>query len=60
MFKTLLTLTLVLMTSLAHAERIRCIRAPCPPDTAIVVEVGAGATTSGVDLSLGEALPPAT
>ena len=44
----------------AHAERIRCIRAPCPPDTAIVVEVGAGATTSGVDLSLGEALPPAT
>lgn len=44
----------------AHAERIRCIRAPCPPDTAIVVEVGAGATTSDVDLSLGEALPPAT
>lgn len=41
----------------AHAERIRCIRAPCPPDTAIVVEVGAGATTSGIDLSLGEALP---
>lgn len=42
----------------AHAERIRCIRAPCPPDTALVVEVGAGATTSGIDLSLGEALPP--
>ena len=43
----------------AHAERIRCIRAPCPPDTAIVVVVGAGETSSGIDLSLGEALPPA-
>lgn len=42
----------------AHAERIRCIRAPCPPDTAIVVEVGAGATTPGIDLTPGEALPP--
>ena len=42
----------------AHAERIRCIRAPCPPDTAIVVVVGAGATTPGIDLTPGEALPP--
>lgn len=42
----------------AHAERIRCIRAPCPPDTAIVVAVVAGETSSGIDLSLGEALPP--
>lgn len=42
----------------AHAERIRCIRAPCPPDTAIVVEVTAGEAKSGIDLSVGEALPP--
>ncbi len=42
----------------AHAERIRCIRAPCPPDTAIEVEVAAGEATSGIDLSVGEALPP--
>ena len=42
----------------AHAERIRCIRAPCPPDTAIAVEIGAGQTASGIDLSTGEALPP--
>lgn len=43
----------------AHAERIRCIRAPCPPDTAIVVEVAAGEDRAGIDLSAGEALPPA-
>lgn len=43
----------------AHAERIRCIRAPCPPDTALVVELGAGETKTGIDLTLGEALPPA-
>ena len=42
----------------AHAERIRCIRAPCPPDTAIVVEVAAGDEKGGIDLSVGEALPP--
>lgn len=42
----------------AHAERIRCIRAPCPPDRAVVVGVAAGATTSGIDLTVGEALPP--
>ena len=42
----------------AHAERIRCIRAPCPPDTAIVVEVAAGEGKGGIDLSAGEALPP--
>ena len=42
----------------AHAERIRCIRAPCPPDTAIAVEVAAGEDKAGIDLSAGEALPP--
>ena len=42
----------------AHAERIRCIRAPCPPDTAIEVEVAAGETKTGIDLTVGEALPP--
>ena len=42
----------------AHAERIRCIRAPCPPDTAIAVEVAAGEDKAGIDLSVGEALPP--
>ena len=41
----------------AHAERIRCIRAPCPPDTAIEVEVAAGEAKTGIDLSVGEALP---
>ena len=43
----------------AYAERIRCIRAPCPPDVALVIEVAAGETRSGIDLTLGEALPPA-
>ena len=42
----------------AHAERIRCIRAPCPPDTAIEVDVAAGVAKTGIDLSVGEALPP--
>lgn len=42
----------------AHAERIRCIRAPCPPDTAIEVEVGAGEAKTGIDLSLGEIVSP--
>ena len=42
----------------AHAERIRCIRAPCPPDTAIEVEVAAGEDKAGIDLTAGEALPP--
>lgn len=41
----------------AHAERIRCIRAPCPPDTAIEIEVAAGEARTGIDLSVGEALP---
>ena len=41
----------------AHASRIRCIRAPCPPDTAIEVEVAAGEAKTGIDLSVGEALP---
>jgi len=42
----------------AHAERIRCIRAPCPPDTAITVEVAVGEAKAAIDLSVGEALPP--
>src|SRR5690606_27826952 len=43
----------------AHAERIRCIRAPCPPDVALVVVVAPHATTAGIDLTAGAALPPA-
>ena len=42
----------------AHASRIRCIRAPCPPDTAITVEVAVGEAKAAIDLSVGEALPP--
>ena len=36
---------------LAHAEQVRCIRAPCPPDQLIEVEVAAGEDLSGIDLS---------
>lgn len=43
----------------AHAERIRCIRAPCPPDTAIEVDVAAGEAKTGIDLTVGEALTQA-
>ena len=35
----------------AHASRIRCIRAPCPPDELIEVEVAAGEAKTGIDLS---------
>ncbi len=42
----------------AHATRIRCIRPPCPPDQLIEVAVAAGETRTGIDLSVGEALPP--
>lgn len=42
----------------AHAERIRCIRAPCPPDTALLFAVAAGEAKDGIDLTPGEALPP--
>ena len=36
---------------LAHANAIRCIRAPCPPDTLIEVAVDAGAAVTGIDLN---------
>lgn len=42
----------------AHAERIRCIRAPCPPDTAIAVEIAEGETKSGIDLTAGGVQQP--
>ena len=35
----------------AHATTIRCIRAPCPPDELIVVELAEGASASDVDLA---------
>jgi hypothetical protein len=38
---------------IAHAEQIRCIRAPCPPDQLIVVEVAAGEDRGGIDLTGG-------
>ena len=34
----------------AHATTIRCIRAPCPPDALIEVDVGNGAAVTGIDL----------
>ena len=36
---------------IAHASQIRCIRAPCPPDELIEVEVAAGEAKTGIDLS---------
>ena len=39
------------LTLLAHAAQIRCIRAPCPPDELIEVEVAAGEAKTGIDLS---------
>jgi hypothetical protein len=38
---------------IAHAEQIRCIRAPCPPDQLIEVEVAAGEEKTGIDLGGG-------
>ncbi|QIL19447.1 hypothetical protein [Thermomonas sp. HDW16] len=38
---------------IAHATQIRCIRAPCPPDELIEVEVAAGEDKAGIDLSGG-------
>ena len=35
----------------AHASTIRCVRAPCPPDALIAVEVPAGAQVGGIDLT---------
>ena len=34
----------------AHASMIRCIRAPCPPDELIAVDVASGAAVTGIDL----------
>lgn len=34
----------------AHANTIRCIRAPCPPDTLIEVDVATGAAVADIDL----------
>ena len=44
---------------LAHAEQIRCIRAPCPPDELIVVQVAAGEHKTGIRLAEGYADVPA-
>ena len=44
---------------LAHATTIRCIRAPCPPDELIVVELDEGASASDVDLAAAYAEVPA-
>ena len=38
---------------IAHASQIRCIRAPCPPDELIEVEVAAGEEADGIDLDGG-------
>lgn len=35
----------------AHASTIRCVRAPCPPDALIAVEVPAGAHVGDIDLT---------
>lgn len=36
---------------IAHATQVRCIRAPCPPDELIEVEVAAGEDLAGIDLA---------
>ena len=36
---------------IAHVAQVRCIRAPCPPDELIEVEVSAGEDLAGIDLS---------
>ena len=38
---------------IAHAAQVRCIRAPCPPDELIEVEVAAGEEKAGIDLAGG-------
>ena len=43
----------------AHAERIRCIRAPCPPDTLVELSLAPGEALAGIDLTAGAAEPPA-
>lgn len=44
---------------IAHTSQIRCIRAPCPPDELIEVEVGDGEDKTGIDLSGGYVDVPA-
>lgn len=44
---------------IAHASQIRCIRAPCPPDALIEVDVAAGEEKTGIDLSGGYVDVPA-
>ncbi len=39
------------MKLLAHADIIRCLMPPCPPDELRVVEVAKGQTVTGIDLS---------
>ena len=41
------------LTLIAHALQIRCIRAPCPPDSLIKVSVAAGQQLEGIDLNGG-------
>ena len=43
----------------AHASTIRCVRAPCPPDELIAVEVPAGAHVGDIDLTAPYAEVPA-
>lgn len=35
----------------AHANTIRCVRAPCPADSLIAVEVASGAAVTGIHLN---------
>jgi len=41
------------LTLIAHASQIRCIRAPCPPDTLIEVSITAGQQRDGINLNGG-------
>lgn len=43
----------------AHASRIRCIRAPCPPDALVELALAPGEARSGIDLTAGPAEMPA-
>ncbi len=43
----------------AHASRIRCIRAPCPPDALLELALAPGEAQAGIDLTAGPAEMPA-
>ena len=43
---------------IAHASQIRCIRAPCPPDTLVELSLAPGEALAGIDLTAGAAEPP--